>query len=111
MVARKYASIQVTVGRASAYSVARGLDRSLMRSLAEGQWLRDHQSILISGPTGVSKTFIACALANAACRLGFTARYYRVPRLVGDLATARADGSYPQLMSRLAKTDLLVLDD
>lgn len=93
------------------YSVARGLDRSLMRSLAEGHWLREHQSILISGPTGVGKTFIACALANAACRLGFTARYYRVPRLVGDLAMARADGSYPQLMSRLAKTDLLVLDD
>lgn len=93
------------------FTVPRGLDRSLIRTLAEGRWLREHLNVLLSGPTGIGKTFVACALANAACRLGFSARYYRVPRLVGELAIARADGSYPQLMARLAKTDLLVLDD
>lgn len=93
------------------YTTPRGLDRAFIRTLADGRWLHEHQSLLIVGPTGAGKTFLACALANAACRLGFTARYYRVPRLVGDLALARADGSYPRLMARLAKTDLLVLDD
>lgn len=63
------------------------------------------------GPTGVGKTFIACALANAACRQGYSVRYYRVPRLLTDLATAKADGSYPRLMTTLARTDVLVLDD
>ncbi|MDI6773442.1 MAG: IS21-like element helper ATPase IstB [bacterium] len=93
------------------YTTPRGLDRAVIRTLADGRWLHEHQSLLIVGPTGAGKTFLACALAHAACRLGFTARYYRVPRLVGDLALARADGSYPRLMARLAKTDLLVLDD
>lgn len=93
------------------YTTPRGLDRAVIRTLADGRWLHEHQSLLIVGPTGAGKTFLACALANAACRLGFTARYYRVSRLVGDLALARADGSYPRLMARLAKTDLLVLDD
>lgn len=93
------------------YTVARGLDRALIRTLAEGRWLHEHQNLLIVGPAGVGKTFLACALAHAACRQGFTARYYRVPRLVGDLAIARADGSAPRLMAKLAKTDLLVLDD
>ncbi len=93
------------------YTVSRGLDRALIRTLAEGRWLHEHQNLLLVGPAGVGKTFLACALAHAACRQGFTARYYRVPRLVGDLAIARADGSYPRLMAKLAKTDLLVLDD
>ena len=93
------------------FTVSRGLDRGLIRTLAEGRWLREHQNLLVSGPTGVGKTFLVCALANAAIRLGFSARYYRVSRLLGDLAIARADGTYPKIMARLAKVDLLVLDD
>lgn len=93
------------------FTVSRGLDRGLVRTLAEGRWLREHQNLLVSGPTGVGKTFLVCALANAAIRLGFSARYYRVPRLLGDLAIARADGTYPKVMAKLAKVDLLVLDD
>lgn len=93
------------------YRHPRGLDRSLLRSLATGDWLRARQNVLITGPTGVGKTFIACALANAACRQGFTARYYRVPRLLAELGIARGDGSYPRLLNQLARTDLLVLDD
>ncbi len=93
------------------YEAARGLDRSLIRTLAEGRWLREHQALLITGPTGVGKTFLACALANAACRQGFRARYYRASQLVGELALARADGSRPKLVAKLARTDLLVLDD
>lgn len=93
------------------YRHPRGLDRSLLRSLSNGDWLRARQNVLITGPTGVGKTFIACALANAACRQGFTARYYRVPRLLAELGIARGDGSYPRLLNQLARIDLLVLDD
>lgn len=93
------------------YHVPRGLDRSLVRTLAEGHWLRERQSVLITGPTGVGKTFLACALANAACRQGFRVRYYRASQLVGELALARADGTYPKRLAQLARTDLLVIDD
>ncbi|MDZ7379349.1 MAG: IS21-like element helper ATPase IstB [candidate division KSB1 bacterium] len=93
------------------YHQPRGLDRTLMRTLATCQWVQNHQHILVVGPTGVGKTYVACALANAACRQGYSTRYYRVPRLLTDLATAKADGSYPRLMSSLARTEVLVLDD
>ena len=93
------------------YRHPRGLDRAVIRSLANCEWIASHQNVLITGPTGVGKTFIACALANAACRHGFSARYYRVPRLLSELAMAKGDGSYPRLMNKLAKTHLLVLDD
>lgn len=93
------------------YHRPRGLDHSLLRSLGTGEWIRAQQVVLISGPTGIGKSWIACALGNAACRQGFSTRYYRVPRLLTDLALAHADGSYPRLLARLAKTHLLVLDD
>lgn len=93
------------------YQHPRGLDRAVMKSLAACQWVRARQNVIITGPTGVGKTFIACALANAACRQGFSARYYRLSRLLMELGLAKADGSYPTLMRKLAKTDLLVLDE
>lgn len=93
------------------YQHTRGLDRGLMRTLASCQWIRDRTSIMISGPTGVGKTFIACALGNAACRQGFHTRYYRVQRLMADMAAAKADGSYRRLLRSLAKTEVLVIDD
>lgn len=90
---------------------SRGLDRGLLRTLAEGRWVHQGQNVLVTGPTGVGKTFLACALANAAVRRGFSARYYRVPRLLSELAMGHADGTYPRLLARLAKVDLLILDD
>lgn len=93
------------------YRAPRGLDRHLLHHLATGQWLREHLNGLIVGPTGVGKTWLACALAQAACRLGFTATYHRLPRLLDDLTLARADGRYPRLLATLARIDLLVLDD
>lgn len=93
------------------YSHSRGLERSVMAGLGACGWVRDHHNVLVTGPTGVGKTFICCALANLACRNGFSSRYYRLPRLFMDLNIARGDGSYPSLLRKLAKADLLVLDD
>lgn len=93
------------------YRTPRGLDQALIQHLATGQWLRDHLNCLIVGPTGVGKTWIGCALAQAACRLGFTVAYHRLPRLLEDLALAHGDGRFPKQLAALAKTDLLVLDD
>ncbi len=93
------------------YRTPRGLDRSVMMNLICCDWIRKQQNVIITGATGVGKTFIACALANKACREGFSALYARAPRFYYDLAIAKADGSYPKLFSRLAKTQLLVLDD
>jgi DNA replication protein DnaC len=89
----------------------RGLDRSLVLRLAGGQWIRDQQSVLISGATGTGKSYLACALGHSACRNGFSTRYFRFSRLLGELALARADGSYVKLLDRLARTPLLILDD
>jgi DNA replication protein DnaC len=89
----------------------RGLDRSLVLRLASCQWIRDHENVLVSGATGTGKSYLACALAHCACRHGLSARYYRFSRLLGELALARADGSYAKLLDRLAKFQLLVLDD
>jgi DNA replication protein DnaC len=93
------------------YAHSRGLERSVMADLSTCSWVQGHQNVLVTGPTGVDKTFICCALANLACRNGFSSRYYRLPRLFMDSNIARGDGSYPSFLRRLAKTDLLVLDD
>lgn len=93
------------------YRTVRGLDRTLMTTLATGEWLRLHLNILICGPTGVGKSWIACALANQACRLGFTARYQRMDRLLTDLHAAHGDGRYVKLLTQIAKTDVLCIDD
>ena len=89
----------------------RGLDKPLVLSLADGRWVRDHLNVLICGPTGVGKSWIACALAHSACRHGHSALYLRSSRLFSSLALARADGRYPKLLDSLAKTQVLVLDD
>lgn len=89
----------------------RGLDRSVFFSLATCQWIQAHHNVIITGPTGVGKTYIACALANKACRLGFKVRYWGLSRFVHALALARADGSYNALVRKLQRTDLLLLDD
>ncbi len=86
-------------------------DRALVAQLATGQWLREHHNVLITGFAGVGKPYIACALAQQACRLGFPARYERLPRLVEELAVARADGRYAKLLASLAKIDVLAIDD
>ncbi|MDR7533636.1 MAG: ATP-binding protein [Armatimonadota bacterium] len=72
------------------------MERGLIRTLAEGRWLHEHLNLILCGPTGVGKTYIASALGNAACRQGFAVRYDRVSRLAGDLILAKADGSYPR---------------
>jgi len=89
----------------------RGLDRSVILRLASSDWVRKHQVVLITGATGTGKTYLACALAQAACRQGISSRYLRLTQLIEDMALARADGSYPKLMSRLQKTALLAIDD
>lgn len=93
------------------FRAPRGLDRSLLMRLGSCEWVRQHQTVLIVGPTGVGKTYLACALGQAACRRGYSTRYFRMGRLLGEMALARADGSYARLLTRLAKTDLLILDD
>ncbi len=93
------------------FRARRGLDKELVLSLSSCEWIGQHRNVLITGPTGVGKTFLACALAQKACREGYTVQYLRLSRLLEDLALAHADGRYPKLMTGLARTDLLVLDD
>jgi DNA replication protein DnaC len=89
----------------------RGIDRSTLLSLANCEWLRLHQNILIVGATGVGKSYTACALAQQACREGFTSQYLRCSKLFDDLVIAKADGSYGKRLAEFARKDLLVLDD
>jgi len=89
----------------------RGLDRAMILSLAQNQWVRQHHNILVTGPTGAGKSYLACALAQKACRDGHTVLYQRLPRLLHDITVARLDGRYHKLMAPIGKCEVLVLDD
>ena len=89
----------------------RGLDRAQFLALCSCEWIRDRENLLVTGPTGVGKTFLACALAQKACREGYSVEYVRTSRLLGELTATRADGTYSRRLTALARTDLLVLDD
>lgn len=89
----------------------RGLDKSVILRLAECRFITEHHHVLITGPTGVGKTYLACALGQRACRLHYRVGYYRCDQLLTALRQARLDGSYPALLRRLEKMELLILDD
>jgi DNA replication protein DnaC len=93
------------------YEKPRGLVKAKLLELSRSQWLQQHFNILITGPTGCGKTYVACAIAHRACLDGFTSRYYRLPRLWEELRIAKANGTYTNWLAQLAKIDLLVLDD
>jgi DNA replication protein DnaC len=92
-------------------SASRGLDKKRLRELATCTWIEHHHNVAITGPAGVGKTYLACALAQQACRRSYRALYRRLPRLFDELTLARADGSYPRLLARLARIDVLVIND
>jgi len=93
------------------FSPERGLERRLILELAQCHWVEKALNVLILGATGTGKTFLACALGTAACRLGYSVRYVRIPRFLHALAHARQDGAYLNLLRSLMKIDLLILDD
>jgi DNA replication protein DnaC len=93
------------------YPTKRELDRAVVRQLATCGWVREHQNVVITGATGTGKTYLACALAHQACRKGFRAIYRRASRLADEMTLARADGSYARALARLARVDVLVIDD
>lgn len=93
------------------YRTPRGLDRALFQTLASCQWVRDHYHVLVIGPSGVGKSWLACALGQRACREGFSVLYRRAARLFADLATARGEGRLSRMMTSLERTRLLIIDD
>ena len=93
------------------YGHARGLSKAVVLDLATSRWAQAHQNIILTGPTGVGKSYLACALGQKACRDGFTVVYRRATRLFDELAQARGDGTYPHLLRRLAKAQVLLIDD
>ena len=97
--------------RGNALSTLAPLDRKLMRTLSNGEWIRHHQNILLIGPTGIGKTWLGCALAQKACRDGFSVLHKRTTELFRELAVAHADGSIGQVLQKLSRVDVLLLDD
>jgi DNA replication protein DnaC len=93
------------------YALHRGLSRPMVLDLATSRWITEHQNVIIEGATGIGKSYLACALGNKACRDGYTVIYRRTTRLYDEIAQARADGSYTSMMRKLAKTNILILDD
>jgi len=93
------------------YRARRGLEKALFQELLTGKWIADKRNLILTGQTGGGKTWLACALAQAACRNGTTVLYRRLPRLFDELELAHADGRFPRLFRSLTKTQLLILDD
>jgi len=92
-------------------SAKRGLDRKQVLYLAEGKWIGEKLNMIITGPTGAGKTYLACALGNAGCRNGYSVRFFQLSRMLEKLKLARADGSYQKYLDQIAKCQLLILDD
>ena len=93
------------------FKTARGLDRSVIMKLADCEWVKEHMNVLITGATGLGKTYLACALANKACREGYSSYYIRLTRLFQELDIGRADGRYAKMMRQFAKADVLIMDE
>lgn len=93
------------------YPARRELDKAVIRQLASCRWVLEHHNVLVTGATGTGKTYVACALAQQACRKGYRAMYRRASRLTDELTLARADGTYPRLLAKIARTDVLIIDD
>jgi DNA replication protein DnaC len=93
------------------YRAARGLDRALFQKLAEGEWIDAHDNLALVGPSGVGKSWLACAIGHKACRDNRSVVYHRWPKLCEDLSLARGDGRHPRLLKSLGRADLLILDD
>ena len=93
------------------FSASRGLDRSVVASLSSFDWTSRHHNMIITGATGCGKTYLSCAFGVGACRHGLKTLYFRIPKLLGELKIAQVDGSYMRLMSKIARSRLLVLDD
>lgn len=93
------------------YRTSRRLDRALFQSLSNDEWIARHRNVLITGPCGLGKSWLACALGHAACRNDRTVLYHRLPRLLSDLELARGDGRFERLFRKLARADVLILDD
>ena len=93
------------------YQHVRGLDKNLILTLTLCDWVRRQQNLIFLGPTGIGKSYLACALGHQACRQGLSVRYFRVPRLFEMFRTVQGEGKYSRFMRELSKTDLLILDD
>jgi DNA replication protein DnaC len=93
------------------YRSKRGLDKRMVLALASCQWVKQHQNLIITGPTGVGKSYVGCAFAHAACLEGYSVAYHRLPRLLEELQLAHGDGRYLKLTRQLAHVDVLLLDD
>lgn len=93
------------------YQASRGILKNKVLSLQNNEWIENHQNLLITGPTGVGKSYLACAFGQWACRVGYSVFYSRWPRLLGDILAARGEGRYLRYLQKLAKVRLLIIDD